>query len=89
MSFGGSMLKEACGRRPLDEKQRQQNNYLNYLDTMQENLNKNIQSNVFPYWRNHNSLKGWTSMNYPAVIENPLLKKLKSKPDLQEKTFSN
>jgi hypothetical protein len=25
---------------------------------MQENLNKNIQSNVFPHWRNHNSLKG-------------------------------
>jgi hypothetical protein len=51
---------------------------------MQENLNKNIQSNVFPHWRNHNSLKGWTSMNYPAVIENPLLKKLKSKPDITE-----
>jgi hypothetical protein len=25
---------------------------------MQENLNKNIQNNVFPYWRNQPSLKG-------------------------------
>lgn len=28
-------------------------------------------------------------MNYPAVIENPLLKKLKSKPDLQESKRPN
>jgi len=28
-------------------------------------------------------------MNYPAVIQNPLLKKLQSKPDLSLKHFSN
>ena len=25
---------------------------------MQESLNKNIQENIFPHWRNHQSLKG-------------------------------
>jgi hypothetical protein len=25
---------------------------------MQERLNKNIQQNIFPYWRSHQSLKG-------------------------------
>jgi len=25
-------------------------NYLNYLDTMQESINKNIQDNIFPHW---------------------------------------
>ena len=28
------------------------------MDSMQENLNKEILNNVFPYWRNHASLKG-------------------------------
>ena len=60
ISYGGSMLKEACQRRPLDSMRRQQANYLVYLDSMQESLNKNIQANVFPHWRNHQSLKGKT-----------------------------
>ncbi len=55
---GLNMLKEACVKRPLNDQKRSQTNYLTYLDTMQENLNKNIQANVFPYWRNHPSLKG-------------------------------
>lgn len=55
---GGSQLKEACQRRPLDEYKRSKSNHFRYLDSMQENLNKNIQANVFPHWRNHNSLKG-------------------------------
>ncbi len=42
MSFGSQMLKEAFSRRPVGEQRRQQANYLTYLDTMQENLNKNI-----------------------------------------------
>ena len=29
-----------------------------YKDTMTESLNKNIQENIFPHWRNHRSLKG-------------------------------
>ena len=56
------MLKEACQRRPLDSMRRQQANYLVYLDSMQESLNKNIQANVFPHWRNHQSLKGKTPL---------------------------
>ena len=42
---------------------RGQSNYTKYLDGMQESLNKNIQENIFPYWRNHNSLKGNVSFS--------------------------
>jgi len=28
------------------------------MDKMNEALNKNIEKNIFPYWRNHQSLKG-------------------------------
>jgi hypothetical protein len=28
------------------------------MDKMDEALNKNIEKNIFPYWRNHQSLKG-------------------------------
>lgn len=51
-------MKEALSRRSNEPQRRSQTNYLTYLDTMQENLNKNIQNNVFPYWRNQPSLKG-------------------------------
>lgn len=37
--------------------QAQANKY-KYIDGMQEHLNKNIQENIFPHWRNHQSLKG-------------------------------
>ena len=37
---------------------RGQANYTKYLDGMQESLNQNIEDNIFPHWRNHNSLKG-------------------------------
>ena len=85
--FGGgkSSIKEACQRRnPL---KRNQINYQKQLDSMQESLNKDVQENIFPYWRNHNSLKGnaslqkmtgnlgWCGMNYPSIVTNPLLKK--------------
>ena len=53
-----SLLKEACKRRPLASMKRNQANYVKYLDGMQESLNRNVQENIFPYWRNHNSLKG-------------------------------
>jgi len=26
---------------------------------MHKALHTNIQNNIYPYWRNHNSLKGW------------------------------
>ena len=60
--FGGgkSSIKEACQRRnPL---KRNQINYQKQLDSMQESLNKDVQENIFPYWRNHNSLKGNASL---------------------------
>lgn len=28
------------------------------MDRMSEALNKNMEKNVFPYWRNHASMKG-------------------------------
>lgn len=33
-------------------------NYQKYMDKMDEALNKNVEKNIFPYWRNHQSLKG-------------------------------
>ena len=29
-----------------------------YMDKMSEALNKNIEKNIFPHWRNHKSIKG-------------------------------
>jgi len=45
-------------------------NYDQYVDIMNKALHTNIQNNIFPYWRNHNSLKGWSGMNYPSVLVN-------------------
>lgn len=42
MSIGSQMLKEAINRKPLEDQKRSQANYFTYLDSMQENLNKNI-----------------------------------------------
>ena len=28
------------------------------MDGMQQALNEDVQENIMPYWRNHNSLKG-------------------------------
>ena len=53
---------------------------------MQETLNKNIQDNVFPHWRQHPSLKGnfclfncvgWHSMNYPTTLTSPSINRTK------------
>lgn len=60
MSHGAAMLKEACRRKPSTEEKPGRAAYHKYLDTMQEDLNKNIQANIFPHWRNHPSLKGKT-----------------------------
>lgn len=51
-------FKEACQRSPATDKKDQ---YRDYLDKMQEDLNTNIRDNIFPHWRGHNSLKGTTS----------------------------
>jgi hypothetical protein len=60
------MLKQACERKPLSEMTRAQANKFKHMDKMQERLNKNIQQNIFPYWRNHQSLKGkLNNCNYP------------------------
>jgi hypothetical protein len=32
--------------------------YQRYLDKMSEALNKNMEKNIFPHWRNHQSMKG-------------------------------
>jgi len=57
-----------------------------YYDKMQETLNKNIQDNVFPHWRQHPSLKGnfclfncvgWHSMNYPTTLTSPSINRTK------------
>jgi len=52
-----------------------------YMDKMTGSLNRCVQENMTPYWRNHQSLKGWCSMNYPTVLQNPLLKKRPAKQE--------
>lgn len=37
--------------------------YQRYLDKMSEALNKNMEKNIFPHWRNHQSMKG--NLNMP------------------------
>lgn len=39
-----------------------------YMDKMKKNLNECQAKHITPYWRNHLSMKGWTSMNYPTVL---------------------
>ena len=53
-----SSLKEAIARRERGQYKRVAANKLDYMDGMQASLNKEIQNSVFPYWRNHASLKG-------------------------------
>jgi len=50
---------------------------------MAKSLHDNIDDNIFPHWRNHRSLKGWSAMNYPKVITNPLLAKYKDKAEIK------
>jgi hypothetical protein len=63
------------------------------MDGMQQALNEDVQENVMPYWRDHNSLKGWCSMNYPNTVTNPLLRRkaptAEEKKQKEEKLFSN
>lgn len=47
---------------------------------MSEALNKNMEKNIFPHWRNHQSMKGWCSMNYPSVLTNPTIRRPTLKP---------
>ncbi|KAL4449212.1 hypothetical protein ABPG74_015594 [Tetrahymena malaccensis] len=37
-----------------------------------ETVNKNVENHQFPSFRNHKSLVGWCTMNYPRVLKNPL-----------------
>jgi hypothetical protein len=54
--------------------------YQRYLDKMSEALNKNMEKNIFPHWRNHQSMKGWCSMNYPSILTNPTIRRPTLKP---------
>ena len=58
MGRGTSSLKEAIARREKGQYRKVHANKFEYMDSMQESLNKEIQSSVNPYWRNHASLKG-------------------------------
>ncbi|EGR27769.1 hypothetical protein IMG5_189420 [Ichthyophthirius multifiliis] len=40
--------------------------------SISETVNRNIEKHQFPSFRNHKSLIGWCSMNYPRVLKNPL-----------------
>lgn len=63
------------------------------MDVMSASLNQNMIDNIKPYWRDHQSVKGWSSMNYPTVMQNPLLKRRETKKEKEEQyeriKFSN
>ena len=40
------------------------------INRMKRTLNTRIQDSVYPYWRAHLSLNGWSSMNYPSILGN-------------------
>jgi hypothetical protein len=58
--------------------------YQRYMDKMSEALNKNMEKNIFPHWRNHQSMKGWSSMNYPSILKNPLIRRPNEEPTRAE-----
>jgi hypothetical protein len=72
---------------------RNQIGYQKYADVMSASLNQCMIDNIKPYWRDHQSTKGWTSMNYPTVMQNPLLKRRQTKKEKEEQyehiKFSN
>ena len=37
---------------------------------MRRTINTRIEDNIFPNWRAHHSLHGWSSMNYPSALTN-------------------
>ena len=49
---------------------RKEQEYKEYLNRMKRTLNTHIEDNVFPHWRCHTSLLGWSSMNYPSILIN-------------------
>ena len=57
------------------ERKLSKKSYQSYADTMKSAINRSIAQNVLPNWRSHPSLRGWYSMNYPAIRQNPLLQK--------------
>lgn len=57
---------DVYGRRRDHEEQLQRE----CVNRMKRSLNSRIQDSVYPYWRAHASLNGWSSMNYPSVLGN-------------------
>lgn len=62
-----------------------------YLNRMTRTINTRIQDNVFPHWRSHMSLKGWSSMTFPSVLKNKkdLANVYKMKHPMHTGQFSN
>jgi len=54
----GGYGNDLADRRPLAMQKKMNQNYQRYMDKMDEALNKCIDKNIFPHWRNHQSLKG-------------------------------
>ena len=40
------------------------------INRMKRSLNTRIQDSIYPNWRCHASLNGWSSMNYPHILGN-------------------
>ena len=58
MMGSGAFASDMAQRRPLAMQKKMNQNYQRYMDKMDEALNKCIDKNIFPHWRNHQSLKG-------------------------------
>ena len=40
------------------------------INQMTKTMNRRIQENIFPHWRSHKSLRGWSCMSFPSVLKN-------------------
>ena len=73
----------------MDRRQRRKLETRRYYDSMREALNKNIDKHISTSWRAHRSLHGWCSMNYPATLSNPMLKRKPGHINPESIEFSN
>ena len=75
----------------LKRREREERENKEYLNRMKRTLNGRIQETIYPNWRCHTSLNGWSSMNYPSVLRSrkTLLNQQKTVDGTFVGTFSN
>ena len=77
--------------RQKEREEKEERDRKTYLNRMRRTLNSRIQDTIYPKWRCHPSLNGWSSMNYPSVLRSrkTLLNQVKPKEVTFDGKFSN